>query len=149
MNKYIHYNATCFDPSKFDVIKNKEYGCVKPTGGFWASPVDTEWGWKQWCESEQFYTERLKKSFTFKLRDDARVCHLKSVCDLEKLPRIEKFDLASWYCIDFEKSMEEWDAIQIHLSDEIKDRYDSGLYYALYGWDCDSILIMNPDIIVA
>ena len=25
---------------------------------------------------------------------------------------------------------------------------DFDLYYKLYGWDCDSIVIMNPDIVV-
>ena len=44
---------------------------------------------------------------------------------------------------DFEKMVEDGvDAIKLNLS-----KGDYELYYEFYGWDCDSILIMNPDII--
>lgn len=43
-------------------------------------------------------------------------------------------------CFDFEKMLADGiDAVEIEIDE---------LYYALYGWDCDSILIMNPDIVV-
>ena len=41
--------------------------------------------------------------------------------------------------LDFEELKKEYDAIEVIISD--------GLYYALYGWDCDSILILNKDIV--
>ena len=44
---------------------------------------------------------------------------------------------------DFEKMKENGiDAIFVEISN------DHRLYWALYGWDCDSIVVMNPDIIV-
>jgi len=43
--------------------------------------------------------------------------------------------------LDFNKLKEEYDAIEVFISS------DSRLYRALYGWDCDSILIMNKDVI--
>ena len=43
---------------------------------------------------------------------------------------------------DFEKLVSDGvDAIEFFISD------DNKLYWDLYGWDCDSILIMNPNII--
>ena len=45
--------------------------------------------------------------------------------------------------------MAEYDAIELHLSEEVVDDYLESLYFKLYGWDCDSILIMNKDIIKA
>ena len=45
--------------------------------------------------------------------------------------------------IDFESLSKSYDAIELHLSDS-----EDNLYMMLYGWDCDSILIMNPDVIV-
>ena len=47
-----------------------------------------------------------------------------------------------WTTLDFEKLAQEYDAIEVLISG------DPGLYYELYGWDCDSILIMNPEIII-
>ena len=43
--------------------------------------------------------------------------------------------------LDFEKLSKEYDAIEVFISK------DEQLYWDLYGWDCDSILIMNSDII--
>ena len=147
MGRYIHYGSSSFDINRFQPIKNEEWGGVKPRGGFWASAVDAEWGWKQWCTSEEFWLDKLDANFEFSLSDDARVCHIKSVKDLEKLPEWKGLFKSTWYCIDFEKAMEKYDAIELHLSNEINDDYLNGLYFKLYGWDCDSILIMNPDIV--
>ena len=48
-----------------------------------------------------------------------------------------------WVCLDFEQLLKNGiDAVQLSL---FIGNYE--LYYKLYGWDCDSILIMNPDII--
>lgn len=61
----------------------------------------------------------------------------------KKLPD-QKTDL-SFTClktVDFEKLIEDGvDAIEFNISN------DWDLYMALYGWDCDSTLILNPDVI--
>ena len=63
--------------------------------------------------------------------------------ELGLLPKAEdKFGLSSWVLLDFEKLAETYDAVEVNISS------DFNLYYQLYGWDCDSIVIMNPDIIV-
>ena len=148
MTKYIHYGSPSFQPDKFQPIKNYEWGAVKPIGGMWASPIDAEWGWKQWCEAEEFWLDKLNISFELNLSDDARICHLKSVDDLKKLPERQGLFKSTWYCIDFEKAMDKYDAIELHLSEEVEDDWLGSLYFKLYGWDCDSILIMNPNIII-
>lgn len=147
-SKYIHYGSDSFDIDKFEPIKNKEFGWAKPSGGFWASSTDTEWGWKQWCKAEGFCVDNLQKSFEFTLKDDARVYHIRSVYDLQSLPEWKGLFKSTGYCIDFEKAMKDWDAIELHLSEDRTSDYLNGLYFELYSWDCDSILIMNPEIIV-
>lgn len=69
---------------------------------------------------------------------DAKVLYINSVDDLINLPKLEN-KYTDWTILDFEKIAEEYDAIEVNI--------DSSLYYALYTWDCDSILIMNPNII--
>lgn len=140
--KYIHYGHTSFEPNRFQEIKN-EIGFAKPEGGFWASPVDAKFGWKDWCKRNNFRKIEEENSFTFTLRDSATVIHIHSDNDLEELPK-QKSSSPLSVCLDFETMKEQGvDAIEVHISD------DWDLYYKLFPWDCDSILIMNKDIIVS
>ena len=150
--KYIHYGHSSFDRNLFKPIRNREMW-VKPDGGLWASATDSGYGWKDWCEDNFFREGRLQKSFTFTLSENAKVIHLRSVDDLEALPDqklLEYLGKPLWKTIDFEKLLADGvDAIELHLSEEDLSNRDfmEGLYWELYGWDCDSILIMNPDVV--
>jgi hypothetical protein len=117
----------------------------KPNGGLWASAVDATWGWKDWCKSEKFMRCTEDNCFSFHLAPTANVLVIDSADCLEGLPRLEtgEFSHDLWVTLDFEKLRDSGvDAIELVLS------ADQRLYWELYGWDCDSILIMNPDIIV-
>lgn len=144
--EYIHYGNTKYDPDLFCPIRNS---FVKPTGGMWTSAVGAGYGWKDWNESSQFRECDEANSFRFTLREDANVLHIYNVDDLAELPRNEEYKgFSSSYLLDFEKLLEQGvDAIELHLSEEKEHECMEGLYWKLYGWDCDSILIMNKDII--
>jgi len=54
-------------------------------------------------------------------------------------------------CLDFEQLMKNGiEAIQVNISKsfEIDDGYGNYLSNRLNGWDCDTILVMNPSIIL-
>ena len=136
--KYIHYGTTEFYPELVGPIRNQTL-LTKPYGGFWGSPVDTEWGWKHWCESEKFRECREEESFVFSLKPEARVLYLREPEDLKGLPVIEP-EITTWTCLDFEALVRNgWDAVEVSIG---------RLYWQLYGWDCDSILVMNPEVMV-
>ena len=144
MRRYIHYGHTKFDKSMFTKIKNVDCS-TKPKGGLWASDTEAEHGWKDWCEAEEFRDCKEDDSFSFVLSDSAKVLYINSVDDLKALPKADdKFGMnfSSWILLDFEKLAESYDAVEVNISS------DFDLYYQLYGWDCDSIVIMNPDIVV-
>ena len=144
MKNYIHYGHTKFDKSVFNKIKNVDCS-TKPKGGLWASDVEAEHGWKDCCEAEEFRDCKEENSFSFVLSDNAKVLYIDSIDDLKVLPKIDdKFGMnfSSWILLDFEKLAETYDAVEVSISS------DFDLYYQLYGWDCDSIVIMNPDIVV-
>lgn len=150
--KYIHYGHKKFERERFCSISN-EMAFVKPIGGLWASPVDCDWGWKDWCKDSGFRKCKKSNSFTFTLKTDANVAHIFSINDLHMFPRLKnEYILDSWYCFDFEKMLKDGiDAVELHLSEEDRSccsDWQDGLYWQLYGWDCDSILIMNPDVVV-
>lgn len=133
--RYIHYGCSEFDLKKFIPIKNREF-FSKPYGGFWASPVDAAFGWKDWNEANDFAECDSKNAFIFTLTPEARILHLENREDFDGLPEIESIV----YGLDFEKLMEMgYDGV------EMKSNWTT--HDLLYGWDCDSILIMNPNVI--
>lgn len=146
INSYIHYGNSYFSKDQFVPIKNKEY-LTKPYGGLWASPIHSDLPWKKWCKENEFIPnwqpgdERktyFDKWFTFKVSYDANILYIRNTLDIKK-DYILKKDLGS-IRLDFEKIMSVgYDAIDVTMN------YYT--YYALYGWDCDTLLIMNPEIV--
>lgn len=142
MKKYIHYGHTYFDPQLFTSVRNSFM--AKPEGGFWASDINAKRGWAEWCADEGFRECNINNSFTFSLAVNAKILTINSVDDLEKLPKIKSdswFAHSMWELLDYELLAKEYDAVEINISE------DGRLYFALYGWDCDSIVVMNPDIV--
>lgn len=142
---YIHYGAKKL--RHIEPIRNQRF-FTKPIGGLWASPIDAIFGWKQWCEREHFRKNTEDNAFKFTVKDDTKVIHIRSIKDLEKLPKLTNYDNLMCY-LDFEEIQKYYDAIELHLSEEEQtiENFCNGLYFQLYGWDCDSILIFHDDAI--
>ena len=150
---YIHYGHKNFDRDLFTEIKNRDY-FVKPHGGLWASRINAEYGWKQLVTDNEFFTGKYRDDncFKFKLKDGARLLVITNDDQLDTLPQqhTPHSNLVFTTCLDFEKLKEEYDAIEVLIYEdksEIQDNFVDGLYNKLYGWDCDSILVMNKDVI--
>lgn len=146
MGEYIHYGSTKLHT--ISPIKNQRW-FSKPEGGLWASPVDAKFGWKEWCDREHFRQNSEDNAFRFRLKDGAKIIHIRSVNDLYKLPRqkSKRDEDGLIYALDFEKIEADYDGIELHLSDEDTHDFRNGLYFKLYGWDCDSILIFHDQAI--
>jgi len=136
----IHYGASSYDPDIFQPITDDE-GRTKPRGGLWTSPVDSKWGWKDWAESESwgdllshFVIDYVGKTFV-----------VDSVEDASRLPWTER---ESWRgSISFETLVGMgYDAIHLTENGEKETRFPDE--FSLYGWDCETVLIFNPDSIV-
>ena len=144
---YIHYGAT--ELHEVEPIQNERF-FSKPKGGLWASPVDAKFGWDAWCKREHFRNNQKTNSFKFVVKDESKIIHIYSVKDLDKLPKQKDEFIGTFTCLDFEKIQTEYDGIELHMSEE---KYENGqdicdcLYFKLYGWDCDSILIFNEKAI--
>ena len=136
---YIHYGNKSFENEKFIEIRNDNW--VKPIGGLWASDINAKFGWKDWCKQENFRECNIANSFKFKLKENAKILLIDNAQKLSELPKVDMPYKTSWINLDFEKIKKEYDAIEVLIS------LDHKLYWDLYGWDCDSILIMNPKCI--
>lgn len=137
--EYIHYGDNYFSEEWFQPISNRGWG-YKPLGGLWASPVDTEYGWREWVKDNDFPC-KLERWFKFTLKENARVLKITNTSQLDELPQFENIYSDIGKCIDFEKLSLDYDAMIVLIST------DHRLYYDLYGWDVDSILVMNSDVI--
>ncbi len=155
--EYIHYGEA-FDRAKFLPIKNGL--TTKPQGGFWVSRADAPFGWKEWVKSNQmdeygdaFFDVSDDCKSIISLKEGARILVIDSVEKADIIertfgvnPRIgeedaELFHQLGWFLLDFEQLAEKYDAVECAFS------ADTRLYKALYTWDCDSTLILNPDIV--
>lgn len=136
----IRYGSNEYDHTMYPIRND----WVKPKGGLWTSPVNSDWGWKQWCESNEFRLESLQYSYKLELLDNARLLIIDSLDDLLRLPfrnDLPIHQIISSKYLDFELLKKSYDAIwltkkgqgETHLSRPIN----------LYGWDCECVLIMN------
>ena len=143
MREFIHYGHKEFNPKMFVNITNRILHS-KPNGGLWASDINAKYGWKDWCEETEFRECHTDNSFAFCLTPCAKILTINSVKDLEVLPvfKEEIYNASIWCSLDFGQIARNYDVIEVNISE------DSDLYYKLYGWDCDSIVVTNPNVIV-
>ena len=150
--RFIHYGHCSFDRKKFVPIQNQE--CRnKPSGGFWGSPVDSEYGWKDWCKDNDFRECDEQNSFAFSLKSEANIYYIRTVDAANNLPRAQ-----GRYGIDDILSETPYSMIMgVDFEAMVRGGIDAilyeqsacpPLYWKLYGWDCDSILVMNPEIVI-
>ena len=158
---YIHYGSSQYHREHFVPPKNCWWKPKpEPGTGLWASRVGDPFGWKDWCERNQFSMAGLAQSFCFTLSDSANLLTLHSKEQLMDLPQLSPVDFyrrqsaagleflpdisclipENWCFLDYEKmSADGTDAIEKVNWPEFQE--------TLATWDCNSIYIMNPDII--
>ena len=144
-NLFIHWDNIAYLERFFKKPFNGRFHLNKPAGGLWASPIGSNHSWRKYAESFRG-EEHFKKSFTFSLKDSARVLIIDSREDIKKIPII-KHDLDDLSLkFDFQKLVKKYDAIFLTEKGERRTRHHHPMSF--YGWDCESILVFNKDIIV-
>lgn len=173
---YQSFGLGSYDPTKFQPIRNR-MGRNKPFGGLWASPDDgNAFTWSKWTKSEGFGMDKYRDDdrFDFTLSDDARILIISKLGDEDGIPMqweqdfMAKFRAAKDDC-ERRKVARDYDNIEMdreafeqskhHMSwlpdfEKLSQRYDvirfeeNGFTHnAMYGWDCDCILVMNPSVV--
>lgn len=157
--EYVHCGCTAeeYSAERFQKVRNIPHS-TKPFGGFWASPFSRlAYGWEWFCKQNEYYRKgESEKKFAFCLDVDANVFRIETVADFRRLPMIETAEETE--LIDFEECRRqgidaiEYDYSTSHVRWKFDKRYteEDGeeLDKLLLGWDCDSIIILNPKIIV-
>lgn len=117
----------------------------KPDGGLWASPTDSNWGWRDWCLSED-YPITLDVWTRFKLVPEARVLEIHCLDHLREVfgqygrrhPRLGEVVL-------------DWNLLKAHydavfLSEQGNNECHLPMEFGapdLNGWDCECLLVLN------
>lgn len=144
-----HWGHTRFNRQLFKPVKN---WWTKPKGGFWGSPVDSCYSWWHW--NQETHLRNLEDKPRFEFEVTGRILTIKSKEDLIGLPVYksnlkydgtdewmkrfyEKFHCMMW--LDFEALTKDYDAIVFITNAETQE--------LLVGWDCDTVLVLNPDCV--
>ena len=142
---YITFGSSEYKPDMLrSAVCKTEPRRDKPNG-LWASPKDAGISWESWCRSEKFRLSTLDESFEFTLSYGAKILEIHDPEDIIEyvLPVNERFFA---YKLDHEALRQDYDGMELFLSDNYQalrwDKYD-----IFYTWDCDSIVIWNPDVI--
>ena len=158
---FVSYGLSEYDPDLFNVIKNNKYN-IKPSGGLWTSPKESKYGWIDFCRDENYYKSGgFRTGFEFQLKPNSKVYIIDTFFDLIQIPYKIKDPLYSGISyhqnfIDYEKMAEEYDAIWLTDNGERDTRLPEmnglfdfdGCVINLYGWDCESLLILKKDCII-
>ena len=137
------------DPFKFNRISRSElYYVNKPAGGLWCSPVDSDFGWKDWCLCEGFRENRLNSWTKFELKDSAKILVIDSLQDLEEV--FDKYPLVirGETCLDFQAiERDGYDGVFLtdHGNSECHFPRFSKFGIDLNSWDCESMVLFNLD----
>jgi hypothetical protein len=144
---YLHCGHESFVREYFMPIKNIPL-FVKPQGGLWGSPINTALGWSKFVEQENFGKTKYNKCyFKFRLNTD-KILIIEDASQLDSLPHNDTLgsvfnkSMVSLYDeLDFEQIATKYDAMEVLISNDYR------LYERLYGWDVDSVLVFNPDVV--
>lgn len=139
----VTYGCETYSENRFETIVNRPF--VKPHGGLWASPKVCEWGWKDWCIAESYSDLRTYFEFIF----TGYIVTINSLADAKLLPRQphESHESASWGWPDFEELVRNnVGAIYLTQMGEQETRFSEP---NLYGWDCECVLVLDQNGIVA
>ena len=150
MKTYIHYGHDKLDRDAVTHVVTSIKS--KPNKGVWASPVDSTRSWKDWCEAEDFRVCEESNSFTFTLSPDAKILEVHEESDIMDYVIFNEVDYtsrrfsATHVCdmLNLPKLYRDFDGMELFLSEG-----SFGFHLGLFSlWDCDSIVVWNPDVIV-
>jgi len=155
--KYVTYfqKGETFDPDKIVIdLNNKHNGFLfKPDKGFWGSPVDAKYGWKEWTESEYFRDYDYDNPIYWTLisgkilQIDWDEVKNKTSSDLIKYitkPYHIDYTLNDLYIVlDWDKMLKD-DIVAVQLMDGCIGhcfKYDLEMHFN--AWDCESIVVLD------
>lgn len=152
--KLIHYTNEKFslEPRKYE---QSELSWQAKPNGLWFS-VEGPNDWKWWCLAESFNIQNLVVSYEVKLKEDAKILHLKSADEVLNFSKLYPYLKKQWdnpegrricgtYEIDWDKVKPQYQGIIISPYQWNCRMSQKSCWY--YGWDCSSGCVWDLDCI--
>ena len=166
MKQYVTYGlGNHFDFEKVKETTNLDYnGIGKPSAAWWGSPTNAIFGWRDWCENEEFIPSKGlsfeqyfsdNNKITWHLEDESKVYIIYTIEDVKAMkdkgyivnkPKYGYDD----YEIDFHKILEDgYVAVELYDPSIGHTIFTYGPLDMLFNsWDCESIVVLDPAKIV-
>ena len=145
---YMRKGTTELSRERFGNIKPSRYHWVKPeSGGLWFSEYTPHEkyvsSWQRWCIGEMFhYDDVINDGVTFSISSNARVYVINTAEDFFYLKRKYAFDHDVYTCrLDWYAISQDYDVVYLTKAG-IRVNYRN-----MYGWDLESGVILNFDVI--
>lgn len=150
---FISYGTNNYDSSMVKPIDvNSLWGksVNKPHGGLWGSPIDSDFGWGDFCNRDAFQLKTLSKHFLFKLKKGSKICIIDKADDLVRNSVYD--DYMGLYILDIKSIVNNYDGIYVTNNAVYKTsrgiKLSNGIYVSnLSLWDVESICVWNSAII--
>ena len=151
-NKYVTYlrEGVLFDQSKIVInLDNHCNGCLfKPDKGFWGSPVNAIYGWKEWCENEEFGNYDFNNPVYWTLTSGKILQVNWDEVENEETSNLTKYittpyNIDHYTILDWDKMLED-DIVAVQLMNPMIGhifKYD--LEERFNAWDCESIVVLD------
>ncbi len=147
---FIHYGHLIEKEKFVPAFDGKTKYLQKPEGGLWSSPVDSSWGWVDWCTAEEFRTGTFKVWTKFKLKPNTKILIVDSFDDLARI--FSKYAIRDkTTCFEqvlaFNKIIADgYDGMYLTENGNIECHFPQ-IDINLYTWDCESLVLFNMDCI--
>jgi len=139
----VHFTKPFFSLRPIEIKNGGMRYCelIKPLGGLWCSPLDADYGWKDWCQAQSLGDIEHDQRVIFDV-DMSNFVVIDNAEDMKtRLPWFLFVDGHSM-AIDFEKIVREG-VDGIHLTENGLEETKFTYPESLNGWDCETILILN------
>ena len=153
MKTYITYGFVLEDPKK--IVTNLDECINKPKKALWGSPVDAEFGWRDWCENEEWWPggepDYFDKSFKWTLKKGSKILTINTIADLDEIKSRGYFEyprhpFALGPRLNFHKILEDgYSAVELTDSNMGHYYIQNELETSFNSWDCECIVVLDPD----
>lgn len=161
-DKYVTYlrkEAGSFDSKMIFTMLTPVKHINKPESAFWGSPLNAEFGWKDWCEAEE-YGDLEGDKVIWTLQEGSKILRIirKEVEDMktssllkyyikEKTVFSTRAEYEDFYLNFPELARQNYAAVEL-MNASIGHSFTNRLELSFNAWDCQSIVVLDPSKLI-